>query len=283
MGVQPPRDIVGEMDDYARVARIIRYLDEHRASQPSLADLASVAGLSESHLHRLFRRWAGVTPKDFLQCLTAEHAKERLRASASVLDTALDVGLSGPGRLHDLMVTLEAVSPGEFKARGNGMTVLWGWVETPLGLASLGWTDRGVCHLAFHEEKTNVYEALLENWGNAEIKEDASEAAALAERIFSPNSGSLKALVRGTAFQVKVWRALLAIPEGALVSYGQLAEAVGNPRASRAVGSVCGRNEIGYLIPCHRVIRETGIVTGYRWGDVRKRALIAREAALAKG
>ncbi|MAS95716.1 MAG: 6-O-methylguanine DNA methyltransferase [Verrucomicrobiales bacterium] len=266
------------MDDYSRVARIIRYLDENRISQPSLAELASVAGLSESHLHRLFKRWAGVTPKDFLQCLTAEHAKERLRNSESVFDTAIDVGLSGPGRLHDLLVTLEAVSPGEFKERGRGLVVSWGWAESPLGIVSLAWTERGICHLAFHEEEgDSLPESLAQEWANAEMLRNDKETKFLVEKIFSRKATSLKALVRGTAFQVKVWRALLSIPEGSLVSYGQLAGAVGSPGAARAVGSACGNNAIGFLIPCHRVIRETGIVTGYRWGDVRKRALIARE------
>lgn len=268
------------MDDYSRVARIIRYLDENRISQPSLAELASVAGLSESHLHRLFKRWAGITPKDFLQCLTAQHAKERLRASSSVLDAAIDVGLSGPGRLHDLMVTLEAVSPGEFKERGRGLVVSWGWADSPLGIASIAWTDRGICHLAFHEERSDDPPgSLLEDWANASLTRNDTEAASLQDQVFSPRARSLKGLVRGTAFQVKVWRALIAIPEGSLVSYGQLAESIGSPGAARAVGSACGSNAIGYLIPCHRVIRETGIVTGYRWGDVRKRMLIAREMA----
>ena len=271
------------MDDYSRVATIIRYLDENRLNQPTLAEIAGVANLSESHLHRLFRRWAGVTPKRFLQCLTAEHAKLVLRDSSSVLDAAVEAGLSGPGRLHDLMVTLDAVSPGEFKTYGLGTTVKWGWAETPLGLASLGSTERGVCHLAFHDQRLDEPPAsLCSDWRNATLVHDDDEASGLSERIFSPGKGSLRAVVRGTAFQVKVWQALLAIPEGMLISYGQLAESIGSPGAARAVGSACGMNSIGYLIPCHRVIRETGVITGYRWGDLRKRALIARESAMSQ-
>ena len=270
------------MDDYSRVERIIRFLDENRVAQPSLSELASEAGLSESHFHRLFRRWAGVTPKDFLQCLTVEHAKEKLRESASVLDTAIDVGLSGPGRLHDLFVTLEAVSPGEFKLGGSGIEILWGWAETPFGVGSLGWSDRGICHLAFHARKEDEMPAELQNsWREASFRRDDRQASEVASEIFTRSGSdpkSIRALVRGTPFQVKVWRALLQIPEGDIVSYRTLAGSMGTPKASRAVGTACGANSIGFLIPCHRVIRETGIVEGYRWGRERKKAILAWEA-----
>jgi len=274
------------MNDYARVANVIRYLDENHAGQPALGDLAAASGLSESHFHRLFHRWAGVTPKDFLQCLTVEHAKRRLRESASVLEAALDVGLSGPGRLHDLLVTLEAASPGEFKNGGHGLSIEWGFAASPFGWCSLGWNARGICHLAFHETEENFVEppGLREDWPNAKFRRNDRQACRRAKTIFSfgtQSTASLKAFVRATPFQLKVWRALLRVPEGCVASYRSIARGIGDPRAARAVGAACGSNPIAYLIPCHRVIRETGVVQGYRWGDDRKRALLAWEAANA--
>jgi len=273
------------MNDYARVEAVIRYLDAHQSEQPGLAKLAATCGLSEFHFHRLFQRWAGVTPKDFLQCLTAEYAKRRLRDSASVLDAALDAGLSGPGRLHDLLVTVEAASPGEFKSGGQGMGVEWGFAESPFGYCSLGWNERGICHLAFHTSKAHAGEPseLSESWPNADLHRNDNAACRRAEKVFSSggqNATTLKAFVRATPFQLKVWRALVRIPEGHLVSYRTIAKAVGIPQAARAVGSACALNPVGYLIPCHRVIRETGVVQGYRWGSTRKRAILAWESRL---
>jgi AraC family transcriptional regulator, regulatory protein of adaptative response / methylated-DNA-[protein]-cysteine methyltransferase len=274
------------VNDFERVAKIIRYLDSNRAAQPRLSSLAAAAGLSEFHFHRLFHRWAGVTPKDFLQALTVEHAKRRLRESASVLDAALDTGLSGPGRLHDLLVTLEAASPGEFRSGGRGLNIQWGSAKSPFGCCTLGWNARGICHLAFgdSESLTQPPLALRKNWPNAKYRRNDSAAQRRAAHIFqrcNSTPTSLRAVVRGTAFQLRVWRALLEIPEGAVVSYRQLARALGQPRAARAVGAACGANPIAYLIPCHRVIRETGVVQGYRWGPDRKRALLAWESAAA--
>ena len=272
------------MNDFARIAAVIRYLDENHAGQPALGELAAAVGLSESHFHRLFRRWAGVTPKDFVQCLTVEHAKRRLRESASVLDAALDVGLSGPGRLHDLLVSLEAASPGEFKNGGLGLNFEWGWAESPFGPCSLGWSARGICHLAFYELDASSTEPpdLRASWPNAMLRQNDRKARQQADTIFSrdrPRGTTLKTLVRATPFQLRVWRALLRVPEGCVASYRSLAGMVGSPQAARAVGQACGANAIAYLIPCHRVIRETGIVQGYRWGDTRQRALLAWETA----
>jgi len=272
------------MNDFDRIATVIRYLDENHSEQPSLSDLASAVGLSESHFHRLFQRWAGVTPKDFLQSLTVEHAKRRLRESASVLDAALDSGLSGPGRLHDLLVTIEAASPGEFKSGGRGMSIEWGLAESPFGLCSLGWNARGICHLAFHEAVEPIEEptTLRENWPNATLERNDSAARRQAKIIFNSDASSaapLRAFVRATPFQLRVWRALVRIPEGCVTSYRAMAGAIGSPKASRAVGTACGSNSIAYLIPCHRVIRETGVVQGYRWGTTRKRALLAWESS----
>lgn len=275
------------MNDFDRIAATIRYLDEHQASQPALPELAAASGLSESHFHRLFRRWAGVTPKDFLQCLTVAHAKQSLRESASVLEAAMAAGLSGPGRLHDLLVTIEAASPGELKNGGRGLSIEWGWAASPFGCCSLGWNARGICHLAFHETggKTTAPAALLENWPKAKLQQNNRAAQRLAKTIFhrGPDSNApLKAFVRATPFQLKVWRALLQIPEGCVASYGGIAAAIGDPQAARAVGTACGSNSLAYLIPCHRVIRETGVVQGYRWGHTRKRALLAWEATASR-
>jgi len=270
------------MNDYERIAQTIRWLDRQHQAQPSLEQLAEAAGLSASHFHRLFQRWAGITPKDFLQCLTAQFAKERLRASASVLETALAAGLSGPGRLHDLFVTLEAASPGEWKNRGSGLKIRWGCGETPFGRASVGWSDRGLCHLAFLDADSVDEEpaGLSENWAAAVRLRDDAAAQRQCDAVFraADRRERFKAHVGGTAFQVKVWRALLCIPSGCVASYGQIARSIGAPAAVRAVGTACGQNAVAFLIPCHRVIRETGVVQGYRWGSERKRALLAWEA-----
>ena len=275
------------MNDFARIAAVIRHLDANHVGQPALGELAAASGLSESHFHRLFLRWAGVTPKDFLQCLTVEHAKHRLRESASVLDAALDAGLSGPGRLHDLLVTIEAASPGEFKSGGQGMKIEWGLAESPFGICSLGWNARGICHLAFHETDESFDEPaeLRQNWPNAELHRHDRAANRHAKIIFHHDTTStapLKTFVRATPFQLKVWRALLRVPEGCVASYRSIAGLIGEPKAARAVGTACGSNSIAYLIPCHRVIRETGVVQGYRWGMDRKRALLAREFSKGK-
>jgi AraC family transcriptional regulator of adaptative response/methylated-DNA-[protein]-cysteine methyltransferase len=272
------------MNDYERIAQVIRLLDKRHDAQPSLEQMAAVVGLSESHFHHLFRRWAGVTPKDFLQCLTAEFAKQRLRESTSVLEAALAAGLSGPSRLHDLMVTLEAASPGEWKSQGAGVRIHWGISESPFGRCSIAWNTRGVCHLGFLDagRRNGEHAELTADWAAAERVRDDRNAQRQCDGIFSRAPGArtrLSALVRGTQFQVKVWRALLQVPPGCLTSYSQIARTIGEPRAVRAVGRACGQNPVAYLIPCHRVIRETGIVQGYRWGTARKRAILAWEAA----
>lgn len=274
------------MDDYTRIARVIRYLDEHHSAQPDLAALAAHAGLSPFHFHRLFSTWAGITPKDFLQCLTLTHAKALLQRGNSVLETALDAGLSGPGRLHDLCVTLEAASPGELKSGGAGWTINAGFADSPFGPCLIGASPRGICHLRFVESADGAQEwnGLRATWPQACLRRDDRAAAEHAARIFaSPRSRDcrqpLRAFVRGTAFQVQVWRALLQIPPGTLVSYGRLAAALGRPTAARAVGTAVAQNPLAYLVPCHRVIRETGILGDYRWGRTRKRAMLAWESA----
>jgi AraC family transcriptional regulator of adaptative response/methylated-DNA-[protein]-cysteine methyltransferase len=278
----------GRMNDYRRIAAVIRYLDERYADQPDLASLAACAGLSPFHFHRLFSAWAGITPKDFLQCLTLAHAKGLLHKGESVMDAALTAGLSGPGRLHDLCVSLEAASPGEVKSGGEGWTISAGFAESPFGVCLAAESPRGICRLSFLESEDGEAEwtALQESWPRARLRRDDAGAARSVERIFArPDRAragpSLRAFVQGTAFQVRVWRALLSVRPGTLVSYGRLAAALGRPAAARAVGGAVAKNPLAYLIPCHRVIRETGAVGDYRWGTVRKRAIMAWESSPA--
>lgn len=273
------------MNDYERIARVIRYMDEHQAEQPDLAALAKCAGLSPFHFHRLFSAWAGVTPKDFLQCLTLGRVKDSLHRGKSILESALDAGLSGPGRAHDLCVNLEAASPGEMKSGGAGWTLLAGFTETPFGRCLIAESPRGICHLAFldEEEEDAAWEELKENWPNANLRRNDSAAEKIAAQIFnhSPrrSRSPIRALVKGTPFQLRVWRALVRVPSGRLTTYGRLAASLGIPKAARAVGSAVGANSLAYLIPCHRVIRGTGVIGEYRWGSLRKRALVAWENA----
>ena len=274
------------MNDYERIARVIRYLDEHHTLQPGLDHLSEIAGVSQFHFHRLFSTWAGVTPKDFLQCLTLEHARALLHEGHSVLSAALETGLSGPGRLHDLCVSLEAVSPGELKSGGSGLNFIFGFAETPFGDCLVGESERGICHLTFIDDEgpEAALDELRNRWPEARLRRSDRTAASLASRIFErPGDNSkrptLRAFVKGTAFQVRVWRALLRVPPGCLVTYGQLAVAIGQPTAARSVGSAVGQNPLAYFIPCHRVIRETGVIGEYRWGPVRKRAIVAWETS----
>ena len=274
------------MNDYQRIALVIRHLDERHTEQPALASLAEFVGLSPFHFHRLFTAWAAITPKDFLQCLTLSHAKELLRKGDSVMDAALMSGLSGPSRLHDLCINLEAASPGELKSGGAGWTISAGFADSPFGGCLVAESNRGICRLSFVASENGEAEwaALQENWPRARLHRDDTNAARLADRIFAPPARShagpaLRAFVQGTAFQLRVWRALLQVQPGTLVSYGRLAAALGKPAAARAVGSAVGKNPLAYLIPCHRVIRETGAVGDYRWGQERKRAIVAWESS----
>jgi AraC family transcriptional regulator of adaptative response/methylated-DNA-[protein]-cysteine methyltransferase len=272
------------MSDYERIAAIIRFLDCHHREQPTLEVLAARARLSRFHFHRLFSRWAGITPKDFLQCLTLTNAKALLHKGENILAAALDAGLSGPGRLHDLCVSLEAASPGELKSGGEGWTVSVGFAESPLGTCLIGSGPRGICHLAFVESASEpaAFAEIREKWPRARLTRDDVLASSLAERVFCRSGnrgrGGLRAFIKGTPFQVRVWRALLQVPPGALITYGKLAAALGQPAAARAVGSAVARNSLAYLIPCHRVIRETGVIGEYRWGPIRKRAILAWES-----
>jgi AraC family transcriptional regulator, regulatory protein of adaptative response / methylated-DNA-[protein]-cysteine methyltransferase len=269
--------------DYERIARAIGYLRNHAEKQPDLSVVAREIHLSDHHFQRLFTRWAGVSPKRFLQYLTVEHAKTRLETSPSLLNLAGEIGLSGPGRLHDLFVSLEAMSPGEYKAGGAGLEIRYGVHETPFGPALIAVTTRGICGLHFLGDGDAGVALLREDWPRAGLREDIAGTAAIIARIFAPlqraDGKPLALLVRGTNFQVKVWQALLGLPAGALTTYGRLARQIGQPSAARAVGSAVGSNPIAWLIPCHRVIRESGELSHYRWGDTRKAVMLGWEAA----
>jgi len=269
-------------EDYRRVEVAIRYLEENYRDQPSLAALADHVGLSEFHFQRLFKRWAGISPKRFLQFLTAEHAKEGLRRSRTVLDAAMDVGLSGPGRLHDLLGQTTAVTPGEFKLRGQGLELSWGFVESPFGPCLVAMTERGVCDMSFHDEPTDTTATavLEERWPGASLTADPTGIESRAEGLFARAPGRPLPLdVRGTNLQIQVWKALLTLPSGAVATYGDVARAAGRPTAIRAAASAVAGNRIAWLIPCHRVIRKSGETGQYRWGPLRKRAMLVWEAA----
>ncbi|POP53609.1 bifunctional transcriptional activator/DNA repair enzyme AdaA [Zhongshania marina] len=272
--------------NYQRVARAIHYLSARQATQPSLAELAAHVGISEFHLQRIFTEWAGVSPKQFLQFLTKQNAKRLLRSS-SVLDSALACGLSGSGRLHDLMIKAERVTPGEYRSMGAGLQIHYGSCPSLYGHCFIAANHRGICKLAFYDEAQGEAELIAEleqEWAAAELIRDDRRAAAFHETAFNARSGTkpekLRVLLKGTEFQMKVWEALLAIPAGELCSYQQLAESMGMPTSTRAVASAIARNNIAYLIPCHRVIRGTGEFSQYRWGSERKQAMLLREHSI---
>ncbi len=271
------------MNDYDRIEKAIRYLEDHFQEQPSLEELAKAAHLSPFHFQRLFQRWAGVSPKRFLQYLTTQQAKQRLLESRSVLDAAYDSGLSGPGRLHDLLVSVEAMTPGEYKTRGKGLKIFWGIHPTPFGKAFIAVTDRGVCGLSFltAQNEKSVLKEFRKNWPFAIFLKAPSKTLSVIEKIFKKPEGKsarkLQVLLKGTPFQLKVWEALLKIPEGFVRAYQDVAREIGSPQASRAVGTAIGQNAVAYLIPCHRVIRETGVLGNYRWGSERKKAMLGWE------
>jgi AraC family transcriptional regulator of adaptative response/methylated-DNA-[protein]-cysteine methyltransferase len=274
------------MNDYDRIEKAILFLEKHFQEHPSLETIARSNNLSPFHFQRLFQRWAGVSPKQFVQYLTAQQAKQRLLESRSVLETAYDSGLSGPGRLHDLMVTVEAMTPGEVKARGKGMAIEWGVHPTPFGEAFLAITPRGICGLSFleNENSKKTLSQFQKQWPQAKMVKNVGSTLKVIRQIFGIDSQKkdLKILLRGTEFQLKVWEALLKSPAGFVQSYQDVAQVIQKPKASRAVGTAVGQNAIAYLIPCHRVIRETGILGDYRWGSIRKKAMLGWEAARAQ-
>ena len=269
--------------DYQRIATAIRYLQQHHATQPSLSEVAAQVHLSEFHLQRLFTRWAGVSPKRFLQFLTKEHAKSLLRAQHSVESASHHSGLSGASRLHDLLVECDGISPGEYKRLGADLQIDYGFHPTPFGECLLAQAERGICWLMFvTDDRATALQQLRDEWALATLRENPARTQPTVQQIFSADGTSdrpLRVMPKGTNFQIKVWEALLRIPAGELSSYQQLAQAIGQPQASRAVGSALANNSIGVLIPCHRVILGSGEFGHYRWGRERKAALIGWEQA----
>jgi len=270
--------------DYDSVRRAIAFISENWRAQPTIEAMADAAGATPDELHHLFRRWAGLTPKAFMQALTLDHAKSLLRGSASVLDAALDSGLSGPGRLHDLFVTHEAMSPGEWKNGGAGMTLRYGFHPSPFGTAIVIATDRGLAGLAFADSggEQAALADMQGRWPRATYVEDYLSTAPLAQRIFDPKlwrpDEPLRVVLIGTDFEVRVWETLLKIPMGRAVSYSDIANNIKAPKASRAVGAAVGKNPVSFVVPCHRALGKDGKLTGYHWGITRKQAMLGWEA-----
>ena len=272
-------------EDYERIAQAIVFMRQNHLSQPDLLTVAQQVHLSEYHFQRLFTKWAGISPKRFLQYLTVEYAKSKIAQTKSLLDLTLDAGLSSSGRLHDLFVNLEAMSPGEFKAGGVGLQIRYGIHDTPFGSSLIATTARGVCNLYFLDEidEQNAEQSLRLEWRKAEIIRDQQATKEVIDHIFNPSAFSiskpLTLFVKGTNFQVQVWRALLRVPFGTMTTYQSVANMIGRSMATRAVGNAVAHNPVAYLIPCHRVIRESGELGGYRWGMERKTLILGWEAS----
>jgi AraC family transcriptional regulator, regulatory protein of adaptative response / methylated-DNA-[protein]-cysteine methyltransferase len=271
--------------DYEKVQQAIEYVQAFASEQPTLEQIAQQVSLSPAHFQRVFRRWAGVSPKRWLQYLNAAQAKRLLRDSMPILETAFAVGLSGPGRLHDLIVSTEAMTPGEYAEHGAGVVVRYGWHDSPFGHCLIGMTERGICALRFADatQFDAEMDRLQGEWSQASLVKDQKKTAPLVAQIFE--SGRRRQLLlnlKGTNFQLRVWQALLQIPEGCVTSYGDLANRLDVPTASRAVANAIGANPVAFLIPCHRVLRATGELGGYRWGIERKAAMLVREFARSK-
>jgi AraC family transcriptional regulator, regulatory protein of adaptative response / methylated-DNA-[protein]-cysteine methyltransferase len=274
-------------EDYVVVRRAVAFISERWRAQPEVEAIAHACSVTSDELHHLFRRWAGLTPKEFIAALTLDHARKLLRDSASVLDAAYEVGLSGPGRLHDLFVTHEAMSPGEWKAGGEGLWLAYGFHPSPFGSALVIATDRGLAGLAFADpgEEMAALDDMRRRWPRAQFREDAARTAPLANRIFDPGlwqrDRPLRVVMIGTDFEVRVWETLLKIPIGLATTYSDIATKIRAPKAARAVGAAVGKNPISFVVPCHRVIGKHGDLTGYHWGLTRKRAMLGWEAGKA--
>ncbi|MEF2071240.1 bifunctional helix-turn-helix domain-containing protein/methylated-DNA--[protein]-cysteine S-methyltransferase [Consotaella aegiceratis] len=274
--------------DYEVVRRAIEFISTEYRGQPSMGEIAEALRMDADELTATFRRWAGLTPKAFLQAITIDHARRLLAEGASLLDAALEVGLSGPSRLHDLFVRHEAMSPGEHKVKGDGVEMIYGFHDSPFGRALLMWTPRGLAGLAFAEPTPEGEEAALADmahrWPRARLTRDDVGVHALAARVFHPTEWQadrpLRVVMIGTDFEVRVWEALLSIPVGGATTYSDIAKTIGAPKAARAVGAAIGRNPLSFVVPCHRVIGKSGALTGYHWGLSRKRAMLGWEAGL---
>ena len=273
-----------QLEDYARVCDVIAHVSENWRDQPSLEVLAERVKLSPDQLQRLFTRWAGLTPKAFLQALTLDHARKMLENSASILETSLDVGLSGPSRLHDLFVVHEGMSPGAYKSKGEGLRISYGYHPSPFGVALVMVTPYGLCGLSFADQgkEADALADMTRRWPNAQYTEDSAATAPFAAQLFAdqnfrPNQ-PLRITFIGTDFEIRVWETLLKIPVGKATTYGDIAASVGSPKAARAVGAAVGKNPMSFVVPCHRVIGKSGALTGYHWGLTRKKAILGWEA-----
>jgi AraC family transcriptional regulator of adaptative response/methylated-DNA-[protein]-cysteine methyltransferase len=284
-----PMPLAAAAADYEVVRRAIGHIRGHWREQPEIETIAEAAGVTPTELHHLFRRWAGLTPKAFLQALTLHGARQLLRDSASVLDATYEVGLSGPGRLHDLFVTHEAMSPGEWKSGGEGLTIRFGFHPSPFGTALVMATERGLAGLAFADpgEERAALADMKSRWPHATYVEDSARTSAVAKRIFDPAQWQpeqpLRVVLIGTDWEVRVWETLLRIPMGRLATYSGIAAKIDAPTAARAVGTAVGKNPLSFVVPCHRVVGKSGDVTGYHWGITRKRAMLGWEAGQVAG
>lgn len=299
--LKPSTDLNAANMDYETVRQVLEHITENWRDQPELDDLSKLTGVEPTRLQKTFTRWAGLSPKGFLQAVTLDHAKKMLHEGLSLLDASYELGLSGPGRLHDLFVTHEAMSPGVYKAGGDGVTIRYGFHDSPFGQALIMATDRGLAGLAFADaegtttagrhdgEVANFTHAramadMTQRWPKASYVENSAFTAPYASRIFDPSrwraEEPLKVVFIGTDFQIRVWEGLLKIPLGGATTYSSIAEELGNPKASRAVGAAVGRNPISFVVPCHRVLGKSGKLTGYHWGLTRKRAMLGWEAGV---
>ena len=273
-----------ETYNYEKIAKAIEFITTNVKQQPSLFEVAEEVSISQFHFQRLFSEWAGVSPKKFLQYITADYLKGKIKESSNLVELAESAGLSSQSRVYDLFTGIEAVTPQEYKSSGKGLDIKYGFHQSPFGECFLAITERGICAMAFVDEQSRDQQLILlaKKWHFATIQQDAIATENYLNKIFQPHLstlGKLPLLVQGTNFQLKVWEALLAIPQGSVTTYQQIAESIGNPRAVRAVGTAVGDNPIAYLIPCHRVIRKEGLLGEYRWGSTRKKALVGWEAA----
>lgn len=274
------------MIDYQRIASAIRYIRDHSTEQPSLEEIASHIHLSPFHFQRLFREWAGVSPKKFLQYISVQHARQLLLKDHTVADVSFETGLSGTGRLHDLFVTIEAMTPGEFKNGGGQLQIDYTFAQTVFGDILIAATSKGVCKIDFTDDKASAIEMLVNIWPNAILKEKLNEHHKAVISFFKQdwnNLTKIKLHLKGTPFQLKVWEALLKIPPGSLSTYSSVAGSINTPKAFRAVGTAIGDNPVAFLIPCHRVIKSTGIIGDYHWGSVRKTSMIGWEQSQLLG
>jgi AraC family transcriptional regulator of adaptative response/methylated-DNA-[protein]-cysteine methyltransferase len=278
-------DYSQQSEDFQRIAKAIQFIEDNFKSQPTLDKIAESVHLSKYHFDRLFKRWAGVSPMQFLQFITLEYSKQRLIESKSLLETSLDAGLSGPSRLHDLFVTFDAMTPGDFKKQGAGLKISYGFCESPFGECLLATTKRGICYFGFVEkgERSEILNQLYQTWSGSGFEENPTDICSIVKDIFrsdqQKSAHPFNVQIKGTNFQINVWKALLNIPKGCVVSYQDVASYMGHPKAFRAVASTIAINPVAFLIPCHRVIAKSGKIHQYRWGSARKKALIGWEAA----